>query len=114
MAFFQKVQFVLQISKSRKKIFQKTISRQYHFTFIVGKFKFQAQDSFLDFFLDIWRFEKQIALSEKKPPLTKGPIHDIFAKKVEILIIILVFSPKQPLCTILLTTVNAVICVLLT
>ena len=30
-----------------------------------------AQDSFLVyFFLEIWRFEKRIALSEKKPPLS--------------------------------------------
>ena len=36
-----------------------------------GNFKFQAQDSFLEyFFLEIGRFEKRIALSEKKPPLT--------------------------------------------
>ena len=35
-----------------------------------GKFKFQAQDSFLEyFFLEIWRSKKRIALSEKKPPL---------------------------------------------
>ena len=32
-----------------------------------GKFKFQVQDSFLEYFF--WRFEKHIALSEKKPPL---------------------------------------------
>ena len=32
-----------------------------------GNFKFQVQDSFLEyFFLDIWRFEKRIALFEKK------------------------------------------------
>ena len=36
-----------------------------------GDFKFQAQDSFLEYFFgEIGRFEKQIALSEKKPPLT--------------------------------------------
>ena len=35
-----------------------------------GNFKFQVQDSFLDyFFLDIGRFEKRIAPSEKKTPL---------------------------------------------
>ena len=35
-----------------------------------GNFKFQVQDSFLEyFFWEIWRFEKRIALSEKKPPL---------------------------------------------
>ena len=34
-------------------------------------FKFQVQDSFFGivFFLEIERFEKRIALSEKKPPL---------------------------------------------
>ena len=50
--------------KSPKKIFQKTI--------LSLKFKFQVQDSFLEYiFLEIWRFEKHIALSEKKPPLAK-------------------------------------------
>ena len=36
-----------------------------------GNFKFQAQDIFLEYFFisEIWRFEKQIALSEKKTPL---------------------------------------------
>ena len=35
-----------------------------------GKFEFQVQDSFLEyFFLEIWKFEKRITLSEKKPPL---------------------------------------------
>ena len=37
------------------------------FTVIGGKFKFQVQDSFLEYFF--WRFGKRIALSEKKPPL---------------------------------------------
>ena len=33
-------------------------------------FRFQAQDSFLEYFLGvIGRFEKRISLSEKKPPL---------------------------------------------
>ena len=42
------------------------------FTIIGGKFKFQAQDSFLEYsFFEIWRSEKRIALSEKKPPLGK-------------------------------------------
>ena len=63
MAFFQKVRLcVFQISKSQKNIFQKTILNL--------KFKFQAQDSFLEHFF--WRFgdlKKRIALSEKKPPL---------------------------------------------
>ena len=33
-------------------------------------FEFEVQDSLLEyFFLEIGRFEKRIALSEKKPPL---------------------------------------------
>ena len=40
------------------------------FTVIGGKFKFQVLDSDLEYIiLEIWRFEKHIALSEKKPPL---------------------------------------------
>ena len=36
-------------------------------------FKFQAQDSDLEyFFFQICRFEKRISLSENKPPLTRG------------------------------------------
>ena len=53
----------------QNKIFQKTILNL--------KFKFQAQDSFFGIFF--WRFgdlKKRIALSEKKPPLTKSV--DIF------------------------------------
>ena len=39
-----------------------------------GNFKFQVQDSFFGiFFGEIWRFEKRIALSEKKPPLVHWP-----------------------------------------
>ena len=35
-----------------------------------GNFKFQVQDSFLEyFFFEIWRSKKRIALSGKKPPL---------------------------------------------
>ena len=66
-AFFQKVWFVfLNPQISKKKIFQKTI--------LSLKFKFQVQDSFLKYiFLEIWRFEKHIALSEKKPPLAQPP-----------------------------------------
>ena len=75
-AFFQKVQCVFQISKSPKKIFQITI--------LSLKFKFPANNSkvllarnlnfkfrivFRNIFLEIWRFGKRIALSEKKPPL---------------------------------------------
>ena len=42
------------------------LKNESHFTVIVGKFKFQVQDSFLEYiFLEIWRFEKRITLSEK-------------------------------------------------
>ena len=73
-AFFQKVRFVFQTSKSSKKIFQKTILNL--------KFKFHANSSILklagnlnfksrivfrnNFFFEIWRFEKRIALYENK------------------------------------------------
>ena len=41
-----------------------------------GNFKFQVQDSILEyFFWEIWRFEKRITLAEKKPPLI-GPLAD--------------------------------------
>ena len=58
-AFFQKVQNVFQVSKSpKKKIFQKTIlnlkfkfpANNSTYTVIGGNFKFQAQDSFLEYF----------------------------------------------------------------
>ena len=42
-------------------------SPQLQYNVIGGKFKFQAEDSFLEYFF--WRFEKHISLSEKKPPL---------------------------------------------
>ena len=64
-AFFQKVRFIFYISESLKQIFQKTI--------LSLKFKFQVQDSFLEYFFGGWRFEKCIALSEKKPPLKLQP-----------------------------------------
>ena len=42
-----------------------------------GNFKFQAQDSFWEyFFFEIWRLQKRIPLSGKKPPLgfqIRGP-----------------------------------------
>ena len=37
------------------------------FTVMGGKFKFQVQDSDLEYLF--WQCEKHIALSEKKPPL---------------------------------------------
>ena len=74
--FFQKMRFVFQISK--KSIFQKNI--------LSLKFKFPVNNSILQlagnlnlklwivfwniFILEIWRFEKRIAFSEKKPLLT--------------------------------------------
>ena len=49
------------------------------FTGIGGQFKYQVQDSFLEyFFLEIWRFEKHIALSEKKSHLYIGLIYDFY------------------------------------
>ena len=57
-AFFKKVRFFFQISKSQKKYSKKL------------KFKFQAQDSFLEyFFRRFGDLKKRNALSEKKPPL---------------------------------------------
>ena len=57
-AFFQKVRWNFFRSPNLKKnIFQKTI--------LSLKFKFHAQD----IIFEIWRSEKRIALSEKKPPL---------------------------------------------
>ena len=42
-----------------------------------GNFKFQVQDSFLEYsFLEISRFEKRITLSEKKPPLAATSIFE--------------------------------------
>ena len=39
---------------------------KFKFTVIGGKFKFQVQDSDLEYiYLEIWIFEKHIALSEK-------------------------------------------------
>ena len=66
----------LQISK--KKIFQKTIlSLKFKFpannskVFLAGNLNFKFRIVFWNiFFLEIWRFKKRIALSEKKLPLT--------------------------------------------
>ena len=74
MAYFQKVRFVFQISKSPEKNIPKNYPELEILNFppktLCGKFKFHAQDSLLEyFFLEIWRFEKRITLSEKKPPL---------------------------------------------
>ena len=40
-----------------------------------GNFEFQVQDSFLEYVFEIGRFEKRIALSEKKPPLQNSKIY---------------------------------------
>ena len=67
--------FFLNLQVSKRKVFQKTIlNLKFKFpakntSVIGGKFKFQAWDSYLDFFLVIWRFEKQITLSEIKSPI---------------------------------------------
>ena len=50
--------------------FRKLHDSKKGFTVIGGKFKFQAQDSFLEyFFLDLEIWKNFIVLSEKKPPL---------------------------------------------
>ena len=60
---------VICFSNLQKKIFQKTIlNLKFKFPANNSKVKFQGQDSFLEYFF--WRFEKRIALSEKKPPLS--------------------------------------------
>ena len=63
----------LQISKKKK--FQKAIlSLKFKFPANNSKQQIQISSSgkyFGIFFLEIWRFEKRIALSEKKPPLLK-------------------------------------------
>ena len=46
-----------------------------------GNFKFQVQDSDLEYYL-FWRFEKRISLSDKKPPLTA--LAKIIFKKVNV------------------------------
>jgi hypothetical protein len=72
-AFFQKVRLVFQISKSQQKNIPKNYPELEHFTVIGGKFKYQAQDSFLEyFFVEIWRSEKISShFLKKKPPLPK-------------------------------------------
>ena len=58
--FFRECDSFFKSPNLKKKIFQKTI--------LSLKFKFRVV--FLEyFFFEIWRFEKRIALSEKKPPL---------------------------------------------
>jgi hypothetical protein len=44
-----------------------------------GKFKFQVQDSDLEYLF--WRFDKHIALSEKKLPLAEKELDSIERKK---------------------------------
>jgi hypothetical protein len=70
-AFIQKVRFIFQISKNKhSKLLSWAWNLNFLFTVIGGKFKFQVQDSDLEYlFWEVWRFEKHIALSEKKQPL---------------------------------------------
>ena len=56
-------------SNIQKKIFQKAILNL--------KSKFPAKNTLL--LLEIWRFEKRITLSEKKPPLPIPTIDDVFS-----------------------------------
>ena len=63
--FFSESAMCFSISKSPEKNIPKNI--------LSLKFKFQVQDSFFVYvFFEIWRFEKHIALSEKKPPLVQS------------------------------------------
>ena len=75
MAFFQKVGFVFQISKSPPKKYSEKLSWTWNLKFppitvfwYGGKFEFQVQDSLFGIFFG-GRFEKWISLFEKKPPL---------------------------------------------
>ena len=65
--FFQKVRFV------SKKNYSKSLSWAWNlnklFTVMGGNFKFQVQDSDLEYFLEIWRFEKTNRTFWKKPPM---------------------------------------------
>ena len=77
MTFFQKVRYVFQISKSPKKRYSKKPILNMKFEFpantlllLAGNLNFKFRIVFWNiFFLEIWSFEKRIALSEKKPPL---------------------------------------------
>ena len=62
--------------KSPKKIFQKTsLNLKSKFpannskVLLAGNLNFKLRIDFWNFFFEIWRSEKRIALSEKKPPL---------------------------------------------
>ena len=74
MPFFRKWDSFFKSPSLPKKLFQK-LSWAWNLKFptiSVNKlFKFQAQGSYLEYFLEIWRFEKRIALSEKKSPLVE-------------------------------------------
>ena len=69
-AFFQKVRFVFQISKSQKKKYSKKNYPELEYYVMGGNFKFQTQDSFWNILF--WRFEEQITLSEKKTPFIQA------------------------------------------
>ena len=71
-AFFQKVRFVFLNLQISKKIFQKAIlSLKFKFLtnntllLLAGNLNFKLRIAFWNIFF--WRFEKRIALSEKKP-----------------------------------------------
>ena len=67
-SFFQKVRFV---SKTN---YSKSLSWAWNylnklFTVMGGNFSFQVEDSDLEYFLEIWRFEKTNRTFWKKPPM---------------------------------------------
>ena len=79
-AFFQKVRFVIHISKSPKKIFQKSIldlkfkfPTNFSILLLAGNLNFKFRVVFWNIFiLEIGRFEKHIALSEKRHLQKRG------------------------------------------
>ena len=75
-AYFQRVRLIFQISK--EKIFQKTILNlkskiPAHNSIIIwaGILNFRFRIVIWNIFLEIWRFEKHIALFENKPHIKK-------------------------------------------
>ena len=79
--FFQKVQFIFQISKSPKNYPELEIQNSRHIKLLlwVGILNFQFRIVFRNIFWEeIWRFEKRIPLSEKKPPLGWMKVQELF------------------------------------
>ena len=68
--FFQKVRFVFQISQSSKKIVPKNYPELEIWNSVNNVFKFQAQDSFLEYFFGrLGDLKNESHFLKKKPPL---------------------------------------------